>query len=531
MEIRYILEVVEGEPKGRRFSLRIGESVIGRGSASDICIGSEGQVVSRRHAVLTAQNDMVTVRDCGSVNFTFINGRKIIEESPLCEGDILRLGDKGPGLKLVREDSVSEAGAEIPSLLSDGSGPLGYSENGFMKSNAEVGPSQAADSKSSSGFSDIGLPRFPESSREESDAKGKNVISVSTTKEIKRIILRSLNPFLGAKYSKSQEIPLSKVSKAFREILRVILIIVGVVIAGLVGLAIHYALGYYRYESIIAKGMALKKETKQFDGQYENLRQTETVFSASRQEMLERLHDRERQLDSIRALLPARYLQRFFADSTERYLCDIMAEFNEPYYHVPQHMLDSVKKNIGLFTGRQRKYFERTISRKDKYFPYIEEQFRAAHVPKVLAYMAIEESGLDPDTVSYMGAVGLWQFMKGTALDYGLRVDSDVDERKNWRKSTDAAAKYLRKLLVMFGKGDGALLAIAAYNTGETNVRKALEKIKNPLTDRDFWYLYRNNILVEETRKYVPKILAQIIIDRHRSFYGISVQEDAGEDR
>jgi soluble lytic murein transglycosylase-like protein len=91
----------------------------------------------------------------------------------------------------------------------------------------------------------------------------------------------------------------------------------------------------------------------------------------------------------------------------------------------------------------------------------------------------------------------------------------------NWRKSTVAAADYFRTLLLLFGDGRGALLAMAAYNAGEEKIKKALNNVENPILDRDFWYLYRtSSILAVETREYVPQVLARIIIDRHPGLYG-----------
>jgi pSer/pThr/pTyr-binding forkhead associated (FHA) protein len=531
MEKRYILEVVEGSPPEGRFFLSDGELVIGRHSKSDICIGAEARIVSKRHALLVVRNETVIVRDCGSVNYTYVNGQKI-DEAPLQAGDILWLGEKGPKLRLVFESSEPELKAAKTSVLFNNSNRPHVKERDSAESIPDSRSIERPESLSLSGFENIGLPLMSGTTGKSGD-DGQNINIVLTTKEVGRMVMGGKgNAPSGKNISKSQEILLSKAAKAYRKNQRVTYGIVGAVIVGLLCLAVYYALGYYRYERMMAKGIALKNETKQFDRQYETLRQTDTAFSESSRSVLQLLHDRERQLDSIMALLPLRYQQRFFSDSTERYLCDVMIEFNEPYYRVPPHMLELVKKYINKFSREQKKQFELIIGRKDNYFPYIEQRLRAQQVPVVLAYMAMQESGLNPHARSDKDAVGLWQFMKKTALDYGLQIGPNLDERENWQKSTDAAARYLHNLLAEFGEGRGVFLAIAAYNTGEGKIREALRKNVNPLTDRDFWHLYRTSkILVEETREYVPQILAQIIIDRHRSVYGIQAQSETSNGR
>jgi hypothetical protein len=527
MENRFVLEVVEGTQPGRRFFLAEGEHSIGRHSQSDICIGAESRIVSKKHACITQKGDTVTIRDCGSVNFTLVNGERI-EETALREGDVISLGENGPKLRFVREDSVPTVVKPTPWPLSDDCG-AGKSPGGDGAPQIrDTGAPQRMDSMSLAGFDNIGLPLMPGSEKDDGD-EGPREANVFTTREIGRV-LRGSGAAGAGDFSKSQELLLSKAAKAYRKNRRSTFGIAGAVIAGLLCVAVFYARGYYRYERMIAKGIALKNETRRFDLQYEDLRQADTGFSESKQQALDQLRDRERRLDSIMAQLPFRYQQRFFTDSVERYLCDIMAEFNEPSFRVPPHMLDLVKKYVDKFTGPQKNQSEAIIARKNRYFPYMERRLRAEQVPTVLAYMAMQESGLDPHARSNMDAVGMWQFMKGTAVTYGLRVAPGGDEREDWQKSTDAAAKYLHDLLAFFGEGRGVLLAMAAYNAGEAKVREALRKIRDPLRERDFWHLYRtSNVLAGETREYVPQILARIIIDRHRSVYGIAPEEEKAD--
>jgi membrane-bound lytic murein transglycosylase D len=94
-------------------------------------------------------------------------------------------------------------------------------------------------------------------------------------------------------------------------------------------------------------------------------------------------------------------------------------------------------------------------------------------------------------------------------------VDGKVDERRNARKSTEAACKYIRDLILDFGAGSSVMLALAAYNLGPAKVKQAVRAVSDPIKQRNFWYLYRIRALPVETREYVPKVIAAMIIGRH----------------
>lgn len=126
----------------------------------------------------------------------------------------------------------------------------------------------------------------------------------------------------------------------------------------------------------------------------------------------------------------------------------------------------------------------------------------AAHsVPPEFLYLALQESGMDPTAESPAMAVGLWQFTESTARQYGLAIQDGVDERLDWRLSTDAAGRYLRDLYNRFGTWE---LAAAAYNGGPTRVSRALETSGSD----SYWQLIEAGHLPRETREYVPKFLA-----------------------
>ena len=137
------------------------------------------------------------------------------------------------------------------------------------------------------------------------------------------------------------------------------------------------------------------------------------------------------------------------------------------------------------------------IKRANRYFPIIEPILKAQGVPDDFKYLALIESGLVPTIRSSAGAVGIWQFMKGTAKDYGLEIESEVDERYNIEKSTIAACKYLKQSYKKYGTWT---LVAASYNAGRRFIDRQLK-----LQDAGSYF---DLLLGEETGRYVFRILA-----------------------
>jgi membrane-bound lytic murein transglycosylase D len=160
-----------------------------------------------------------------------------------------------------------------------------------------------------------------------------------------------------------------------------------------------------------------------------------------------------------------------------------------------------------------------SLARMEKYADMIGDKLENKQMPKDLIYLAMIESNFNPNAKSRVKAVGLWQFMKPTAKQYGLAVGSKVDERKNPKLSTDAALTYLSSLHDRLGSW---YLAAAAYNSGEGTVRKALKKVtgKTTGTDADFFRIMAK--LPKETQDYVPKLIAAARIGNDPVKYGLT---------
>jgi membrane-bound lytic murein transglycosylase D len=178
---------------------------------------------------------------------------------------------------------------------------------------------------------------------------------------------------------------------------------------------------------------------------------------------------------------------------------------------IPLVYNDRIQAFINYFTVRDREYTKMVMRRKNLYFPLFEKYLAKYNLPDELKYLSIIESGLNPRAVSRARAVGLWQFMPATGRYYGLNYDWYIDEKMDPEKATDAACRYLRDLYGMFKDWE---MALAAYNTGPGNVKRAIRKSGYKHT---FWEIYPN--LPRETRSYVPQFVAIIYtmnyLDQH----------------
>ena len=150
------------------------------------------------------------------------------------------------------------------------------------------------------------------------------------------------------------------------------------------------------------------------------------------------------------------------------------------------------------------------LKRSQKYFPFIEAEIKKLSLPDDLKYIAVAESGLLENAVSSAGALGIWQFMPGTARDRGLIVDKNIDERKNFEKSTIAALGYLQFLYDQFHNWT---LATASYNAGHNRIKDSVEKQKV----ENYYSLYLN----KETSRYLFRILAIKEIMQNPEKYGL----------
>jgi membrane-bound lytic murein transglycosylase D len=182
----------------------------------------------------------------------------------------------------------------------------------------------------------------------------------------------------------------------------------------------------------------------------------------------------------------------------------VEADILNTRYDIPVVVNESVLQSINFWRSRYREMIERV--------------FREASLPLDLMYLAQVESLFKPNAVSTAYARGIWQFEKGTAIRYGLKVDKYVDERSDPEKSTRAAAHYLSDLYSMFNDWN---LVLAAYNWGEGAVQRLVDKSGV----NDFWSLASlKRKMPAETKNHVPLIMASIILAHNPEKYGLSME-------
>lgn len=182
---------------------------------------------------------------------------------------------------------------------------------------------------------------------------------------------------------------------------------------------------------------------------------------------------------------------------------------------IPLAVNQKVLQWIDYFQGAGRPHMERYLSRSTRYAPIMKSILRKEGLPEDLIYIALIESGFSATAHSHANAVGYWQFIRGTGRRYGLEINSYVDERRDFVRSTEAAAAYFKDLYALFRSW---YLAIASYNVGEGRVKRLVTRYRT----RDFWQLARENKLPTETINYVPKFIAARLIAKEPEKYGFT---------
>ncbi len=191
----------------------------------------------------------------------------------------------------------------------------------------------------------------------------------------------------------------------------------------------------------------------------------------------------------------------------------------EDFNNTPVYATRKVASYVGYFATAGRDTFQQWLDQSGPYLFHIKEILREEGLPEDLALLPLIESGFNVNARSPKRALGLWQFMAATGAMYGLKVDKWVDERKDPIKSTRAAARHLKDLYDEFGTWP---LALASYNAGSGKVRRALATTGAST----FWEMGQSRALKAETRNYVPKFMAALIIAKNPDVFGFSLPEE-----
>jgi membrane-bound lytic murein transglycosylase D len=185
----------------------------------------------------------------------------------------------------------------------------------------------------------------------------------------------------------------------------------------------------------------------------------------------------------------------------------------KPFFNIPITYNMKVQYWIHEFQTKRRYTFKKWLHRSTRYLPKMKVVFKNKGLPEDLSYIALIESGLKARAVSHANAVGYWQFISSTGKRYGLKKEWWIDERMDYYKSTTAATQYISDLYKIFGSW---YLTAAAYNMGENRLLRLIKKHKT----KDFWKLSRKRDFPKETREYIPKLLATVLMAKIPKLYG-----------
>lgn len=501
---RFFLTVLDGAPVPRKAEV-FASVTLGRSHGNDLAfIGDEYGIVSARHALVALKGSSLWLRDLDSTNGTFV-GKTRVTERELLGGEIIMLGPDGPAMRV----EVLDAQEEIP-----GSGTLlirGRETTTMMASELGLFARQSGQGNKS---------LILEMARR---LRGSNA-----SQEVMQGLLR--DPERLARLLRGGVMPervadwLGGIGNRFARSRRRILWIGGA--GGGLALAALSVLGWQNYSyrhKLKMQGDLL--------AQIHELEQGLDAPAAAGEDSPERaravhqLLEAERQLFQLREKLKLPDRASTYRDPLGGEVHRVLEELGKRAFIVPESFIKTVQGQIDYFTApANRATLARCFARKPRYEALIRDELRKKNLPPDFLYIAMQESLLDSMAQSGNDARGLWQLIPETAREFDLQVPDDwqaqpamLDERTRPRSSTRAAAAYLHTLYSEFGD---AALAMAAYNAGSTKMRKTLRRIEDPVNDRDFWYIYRMGYMSPETRAYVPKIIAMILIDRNRERYG-----------
>jgi hypothetical protein len=458
-----------GALAGTRFPMPDVAVRVGRAPDNDVVIdGADSAVVSQYHAEIWRDADSFRVRDLGSTNGTWLNGERITEAAANPPA-VLQLGSPGPEIALVTE----EAG---PSGL-DRTIEIPYSAAGAAP--PAPAPSIAAHEE----------------------------LLTSAVVRARRMRLHGIG-------GHTMDIMRDVVEQALRHSHRR-LRVVGFSLAA--ALVVVTSLAAWKITGLQRQKRAIDAHIQTLEAQLQK-----PPAGADVDRLLSQLGDYQNEAEALQRNLLYRLGPRDDGDFVTRELRSLMAEFGAEVYSLPPDFVERVNYYIRQDQQAERPIVARALNQSADEIRTIRSILRQEQLPPDLAYIPLVESALSAHPrQSAAGAAGPWQLAAATARAYGLRVDAQVDERKNLVKSTHAICKYLRDLILDFGAGSSVMLALAAYDSGPAKVKQAVAKtVRDPIKQRSFWYLYRTRALPLETREYVPKVLAVMLIGRNPRRFG-----------
>lgn len=454
-----------------RFLVPEGTTRIGRAPDNELVIqGPNASTVSLYHVAIDS-NGGFHIRDLDSTNGTFINGERITD-AELQPNSSIRLGSQGPELLfMIGEPPAAE-----------------LSQTQIISESPGLDP---ANPSSPVNTIDHFLAEGVEQARQ-ARAEG---ISGQTITIMRKALDRALH----------------RSSRRFR--VAVAALAIGLI--GVSGFAGWKILRLNREES------AINTQIQELEAQLQKASNT-----AEADLLITQLDSFENQGEQLQHELLYRLGgNREREDFVTQEIRRLLAEFGAEEYSVPPEFTERVKYHIQRYEGPDKPLMQRALGIDASQFDTMRRILKERHLPGDFTYLPLVESALGQGQ-SGAGAAGPWQLTLVTAKALGLAVGNGIDQRLNTIDATEAASKYLRQLILDFGSGSSVMIALAAYNSGPTKVKQAIEKtVHDPIKQRNFWYLYRVHALPDETREYVPKVIGAMIIGRDPARFNFTSEQ------
>ena len=462
-----------GPLAGTRYQIGEGATRIGRGVENDIVVrGPNTATVSAQHVEIVRDGAGWRVRDLGSTNGTWLNGEKITE-AELQPGGTVRLGSDGPEFAFSLDEPPA---SELDQTLVIPDGVL----------TTQLQPARTVPAPAESPHEELLVEAVTRARRARVEGWGDQTMTL--VREVLHLAL-----------SRSRR--RSKVA-------------IGI-LAGL--LVVISGLGYWRLSR-------LTKEKAGYDVRIRDIEEQLAKEQHSREQfdkLIAQLDVYSGEAQSLERNLLYRIRRGEKEDFVTQEIRTLMQEFGAEVYSIPPEFIERVNFHLQQYQGPNRELVERALNEAKGRIARMKKILEEESLPPDFAWVPLVESAFASGQTSASGAAGPWQLTAPTARQFGLRVDGAVDERENLVKSTHAACAVLRTLLLDFGSGSSVMLALAAYNLGPSKVKAAINKaVQDPIKQRNFWYLYRARALPAETREFVPKVFAAIIIGRNPEKFG-----------
>ena len=468
--------------------------------------------VSSHHAELMMENGGWFIVDVGSTNGTLVAGRKV-RKCKLNLGDEIQIGVGGPVIR-VEFDAPGRPVSNKTEAVS-----LAQVMRTEQHNINDLVPQKKFDDT-------VEMASISDQLKEHADTQTANLAELAAKKVAEARAEAgglSSGKTMMIMASTLQQVQQGTKAKTKKRWVKVVAIVAGaaLVATGIMGVVIFQQ--QRTIDGLLSKKDKIDKDILAIQKQMENetdidkldaLEQKLDALTAKEESTLNQLAKADK--DKAQAAADS-------GDQLDKDIRVILGKFDATTYAVPPIFKQSLQEHIDELKSSSNLKF--IYHRKQKYWPVILSEFKALGLPEEMAYIAWAETQFDPNAKSGAGAAGLWQLTASTARSFDLRVDDKVDERFDAAKETHAAARYLANLLAEFGS-DSFMLAMASYNRGEAGVRRVLHQIAQEpggfrKEKRDFWHLYRMKKLPEETREYVPRVIAAAIVCSNPKRYGL----------